>query len=149
MRPLVFAMQFEGRATPIEGSLDKLRARTFAHGQTLRTVLTPEGVESAIESAPGASATFESEVEMTGEGRFVESGSISYGTSGSVRFGTVGHGILGPSGIDGLKRGAVIWEVTNGEGQFAGAAGLITSNFTVAADGAVVDNHVARLFLRR
>ena len=149
MQPLVFAMQFEGQAAPVEGSAGKLRARTFAHGQTLRTVLTPDRVESSVESAAGASATFESEVELTGEGRFVESGSISYGTTGSVRFGTVGHGVLGPSGIDGLQRGAVIWEVTGGEGQFAGAAGLITSNFTVAADGAVVDNHVARLFLRR
>ena len=84
---------------------------------------------------------------MTGEGLFVESGSISYGTAGSVRFRTVGQGVLGPSGIDGLQRGAVIWEVTGGEGQFAGAAGLITSNFTVGAQGAVVDNQFAVLFM--
>ena len=146
MRPLVFTMQFEGQVAPVEGSAGKLRARTFAHGQTLRTTLTAEAVESALESTAGASATFESEVEMTGDGLFVESGSISYGTAGSLRFGTVGQGVLGPSGIDGLQRGAVIWEVTGGEGQFAGAAGLITSNFTVGADGAVVDNHVACLF---
>src|SRR5262245_43549252 len=114
MQPLVFAMQFEGHAAPVEGSANKLRARTFAHGQTLRTTLAPEAVECALESMAGASATFESEVEMTGDGLFVESGSISYGTAGSLRFGTVGTGVLGPSGIDGLQRGAVIWEVTGG-----------------------------------
>jgi hypothetical protein len=49
--------------------------------------------------------------------------------------------------VDGLQRGAVIWEVTEGRGQFAGATGLITSNFTVGAKGEVVDNHYVRLFL--
>ena len=148
MTSLVFAVQFEGHAVPVDGSPDKLRARTFAHGQTLRTSLTPDAIESAVESAQGASVTFESEVEITGEGRFVETGSISYGTAGSIRFRTVGHGILGPSGVDGLQRGAVIWEVISGEGQFAAATGLITSNFTVGAQGEVVDNQFAVLFAR-
>jgi len=146
MIPLVFAMQFEGHAVPINGSPGKLQARTFAYGQILRTTLHPDAVESAVESTRGASATFESEVEITGEGRFLEAGSISYGTAGSIRFRTVGHGVLGPSGVDGLQRGAVIWEVIGGEGQFAAATGLITSNFTVGAEGEVVDNQFAVLF---
>jgi len=140
-------MQFEGHAAPDDGSPNKLRARTFARSQTLGATLTAEAVESAFESADGASATFESEVDMIGEGQFVEAGSISYGTAGSLRFKTVGPGVLGPSGVDGLQCGAVIWEVTAGEGQFAGSRGLITSNFTVGADGAVVDNHIARLVM--
>ena len=56
-------------------------------------------------------------------------------------------GVLGASGVDGLQRGAVIWEVTEGSGQFTGATGLITSNFTVGSKGEVVDNHYVRLFL--
>ena len=146
MIPLVFAMQFEGHAVPVEGAPGKLRARTFAYGKTLRTTLNPGAIESAVEQADGASATFESEVEITGEGRFVEVGSISYGTAGALRFRTVGQGILGPSGVDGLQLGAVIWEVIHGEGQFAGATGLITSNFTIAAEGTVVDRQFAVLF---
>ena len=148
MIPLVFAMQFEGHAVPVEGAPGKLRARTFAYGKTLRTTLNPGAIESAVEQADGASAIFESEVEITGEGRFVEAGIISYGTAGSIRFRTVGHGILGPSRIDGLQQGAAIWEVISGEGQFAEAMGLITSNFTVAADGTVVDSQFAVLFAR-
>jgi len=41
----------------------------------------------------------------------------------------------------------VIWTVTDGEGAFRGARGLITSSFTASADGEVVDDHVARLYL--
>ena len=43
--------------------------------------------------------------------------------------------------------GAISWRITAGEGEFVGAAGYITSNFTVAADGEVVDNHYVRMFL--
>ena len=64
-----------------------------------------------------------------------------------MTFKTVGHGVVGPSGIDGLQRGAVIWEVTEGTGLFARATGLITSNFTVGSKGEVVDNHYVRVFL--
>jgi hypothetical protein len=55
--------------------------------------------------------------------------------------------MLGPSGIEGLQRGAVIWEVTGGDGAFVGARGLITSNFSVDGAGGVIDNHVAQFFL--
>jgi hypothetical protein len=41
-----------------------------------------------------------------------------------------------------------MWTVTGGDGLFAGAQGLITSNFAVSAGGEVVDHHVARLYLR-
>src|SRR6266481_2700898 len=61
----------------------------------------------------------------------IETGRISHDKAGGVTFTTAGHGVLGASGVDGLQRGAVIWEVTEGRGQFAGATGLITSNFTV------------------
>lgn len=45
----------------------------------------------------------------------------------------------------GWQRGAVVWRVTHGDGHFPGAEGVITSNFTVSADGDVVDNHFARI----
>ena len=147
MKQLVFALQFKESAGPVPGADGKLRAKTSASGQVMRTVLTANGVQGTVESAGGGSASFESEVQIIGEGTFVESGSIAYGTTGKVTFKTVGRGVLGPSGIQDLQRGAVIWEVTGGEGQFAGATGLITSNFTVGAGGEVVDNHFAQLFL--
>jgi hypothetical protein len=147
MKELVFALQFKGKAHPVDGVEGKLAAKTTAGGQILRTALTPKGIQAKAESKPGPRATFESEVEITGPGTFIESGRIGYGKAGGVTFKTAGHGVLGPSGVDGLQRGAVIWEVTEGRGQFAGATGLITSNFTVGAKGEVVDNHYVRLFL--
>ncbi len=62
---------------------------------------------------------------MTGTGTFVESGRISYAKAGGVTFKTAGHGVLGASGMGGLQRGAVIWEVTEGRGQFAGPRGSL------------------------
>lgn len=147
MKELVFALQFKGKARPVEGADGKLAAKTSAGGQVLRTAVTAKGVQVKSESKPGPRATFESEVQITGEGTFIESGRISYGKAGKVTFKTLGHGVLGPSPVDGLQRGAVIWEVTEGAGQFAGATGLITSNFTVGAKGDVVDNHYVRLYL--
>jgi hypothetical protein len=43
--------------------------------------------------------------------------------------------------------GGVVWTITGGDGRFAGARGLITSNFTVSAAGEVIDEHVTRLYL--
>ena len=47
----------------------------------------------------------------------------------------------------GVQRGAVIWEVTGGDGKFRNAQGLITSNFTVNGSGEVIDDQFARLFI--
>jgi hypothetical protein len=55
--------------------------------------------------------------------------------------------VLGPSPLPGVQRGAVVWEITGGEGQFKGAQGLITSSFTVGAQGDATDAHFVRLFL--
>ena len=147
MRELVFALEFKGSAAPVPGSPSRLRAKTSATGQTFRTALKTDGIQSRVDSAGGDAATFESEVEMLADGAFVESGSIGYGTTGSITFQTIGRGVLGPSPLPGLQRGSVMWEVTGGDGSFRGAQGLITSNFTVSAEGEVTDDHFVRLFL--
>jgi hypothetical protein len=90
--------------------------------------------------------TFESQVVLSGE-TFNETGSIDYSGYGKVTFETVGAGYLGPSPISGLQWGAVIWRITVGDGTYAGATGYITSNFTVSAEGDVVDNHYVRMVL--
>jgi hypothetical protein len=147
MQQLVFALQFTGSAAPVAGAEGKLRAQTTATSQTLRTTLKADGIQATIEGAGAGSASFESEVQITGDSTFLESGTITYGDAGRVSFKTVGQGVLGPSGQDGLQRGAVIWEITRGEGRLAGATGLITSNFTVGGQGEVVDDHFVRFFL--
>ena len=138
-RELVFALEFRGTAWALPGSTTKRRAKTTAWSQALSSVLGPEGVAARVERLTGEHAVLESEVERRGDGTFVEAGTIA--------FETVGQGIVGPSPVAGWQRGAVIWVVTGGEGRFAGARGVITSNFTVSAGGEVIDNHFARLYL--
>jgi hypothetical protein len=76
-------------------------------------------------------------------------GRISYDEAGTITFQSAGQGLLGRSGIDGVQCGAVIWEVIGGDGSFDGARGLITSSFTINAQGDVLDNHFACFVLPR
>jgi len=147
MRELVFALEFRGRGGPEPGSTARRRARTSAPSQALRTILGPDGVSAAIEPVPGESAVLESRVERFPDGTFVEDGTITYGRAGSIAFDTVGRGHVGPAAGGSGSHGVVMWRITGGEGRFAGAQGLITSNFTVSPDGDVIDNHFTRLYL--
>ncbi|HET7343134.1 MAG TPA: hypothetical protein VFL90_16835 [Methylomirabilota bacterium] len=147
MRELVFALEFRGRGEDVPGAPGHRRARTSAPSQTLSTTLQADGVHARVEAAAGERATLEARVERFGDGTFVEEGRIVYGAAGAVTFTTLGRGrvIAGPQ--SGAVHGAVVWTITGGEGCFAAAAGLVTSNFAVSPTGDVVDHHVARLYL--
>ena len=148
MRQLVYAMQFRGQAGPVEGRQGVLKAATSAPSCTLTSLIGPAGLSSALQPAAGGSASFESTVEFSGQSSFKESGSIAFGRGEhQLRFSTVGEGQLGGSPDPKVKHGTVMWQVDGGEGQFAGARGLITSNFTVDEAGAVVDNHFGLLWV--
>jgi hypothetical protein len=81
------------------------------------------------------------------ESKRQEDGTISYGSAGRVVFETIGRGWVAPAPRAGWVVGGVVWAITAGDGAFAGARGLITSNFTVSADGEVIDHHVTRLYV--
>jgi hypothetical protein len=147
MRELVFALEFRGRGEAVPGSSTLRRARTVASSQAFRTALSADGIHTGVEPIAGESAVLESRVERFPDGTFVEDGTITYGRGGRLAFVTVGRGQVGPSPQPGRVHGTVMWRVTGGEGRLAGAQGLITSNFTVTADGEVIDNHFTRLFL--
>jgi hypothetical protein len=148
MREIVFALEFRGTAGPVAGSPTERRATSTAPSQTLTTVLDAAGIRSRVQAIAGDHAVLESRVERFGDGSFVEDGTITYGRAGSVSFVPGGGARGGPRRVGGWPRGAVMWTVTGGDGLFAGAQGLITSNFTVNLEGDVVDHHVARLYLR-
>jgi hypothetical protein len=147
VREVVFALEFRGRAGPVAGSETTRRAHSTAPSQTLATVLGREGVRARVEAIAGETATLESRVERFGDGTFVEDGTIAYGSAGTITFETIGRGWVGPAARAGWVMGGVVWTITAGDGALAGARGLVTSNFTVSADGEVVDYHVARLYL--
>jgi hypothetical protein len=147
VRELVFALEFRGRAGAVDESATTRSARTSAPSQALRTVMAADAMEAAVETVAGDAAVLESEVERFPDGSFVEAGTITYGRLGRVSFLTAGTGTVGPSPIEGWVHGAVMWIVTGGDGHFSGARGLITSNFVASAQGEVVDNQFARLYL--
>ena len=148
MRCLTYAMRFTGYATPANGDGTVLKAATTAPSASLTATVGPAGLASDRHPAAGAEATFASEVTFTGETSFQEVGTIAFGDAHRLRFGTVGSGYLIASADPSCKLGTVLWRVQGGEGQFAGATGLITSNFLVGASGEVTDHHFGVLFLR-
>ncbi|MCC6316019.1 MAG: hypothetical protein IT337_18630 [Thermomicrobiales bacterium] len=147
MRQIVFALRFTGRAEAVGPNGSVLRAATTAPSAAITSVVSPEGLTGDYQPVGGGEATFESEVVFTGETCFLESGSIAFGAGNTLRFSTVGQGYLGPAVDPRLKHGVVAWRVDGGEGQFAGASGLIASNFTVAGDLSVVDNQCGVVFV--
>ena len=147
MRELVFALEFRGKAGPVPGVDGRREARTTATSQTLSTLLGADGVVGRVEGRAGETAVLEARVQRFADGTFVEEGSIRYGAAGGITFVTVGRGFVGPSPHEGSSAGGVVWRVTGGDGTFTLARGLITSNFTVTADGDVVDDHFARIYL--
>jgi hypothetical protein len=148
MRKVIYTLEFKGSAAPKPGAAGVLKAATTAAGCTLTTSFGPEGVTGSLRPVTGDVASFESEVTLTGDDSFLESGTIRFGSGNhQISFSTVGHGSLVASPIPNLQQGAVIWRVEGGKGQFEGAQGLITSNFTISADGEVVDHHFGAIFV--
>lgn len=127
MAEIVFAMELRGNAAPVEGKENTFHAQTSGTGPR------------------GEAVTFESDVVLLDEG-FDEFGSINYAGRGSLKFKTAGVGHMGASPVSGLNHGSIMWIVTEADGEFKGATGLITSNFTFSEQGEVVDNHYVRIF---
>jgi len=147
VKELVFALEFRGRAGAVAGVEGKRRSRSVAPSQALSSVMTAAAVEGDVERLTGDEAVLEAEVSIVDESTFTETGTIRYGQAGGITFATLGKGVVVPSDVPGVRRGAVMWKVTGGDGRFAGAHGIITSNFAVSPDGEVVDNHYARIYL--
>jgi hypothetical protein len=148
MKQIIYAMQFKGQGGP-GGSPNVLKAATSSPSSTLTSVIGPEGLHGSVQQSGGDKASFESEVTITGETSFVGSGSIRFGDGNHrLRFNTVGQGYLGDSPEPKLKSGAVMWPVDGGEGQFAGASGYITSNFTMDEAGHVTDNQFGVIYVK-
>jgi hypothetical protein len=144
----MYALQFSGHISPQEAGT-VLKATTTAPSCTLTTTMNAEGVHGALQRVAGDAATFASTVTFSDDHTFQEEGVINFGANGHrLRFSTVGQGYLGSSPDPECQHGTVMWRVEGGEGQFAGASGLITSNFFVSASGQVTDHHYGLIFVQ-
>ena len=147
MRQLVYALRFTGRATPAGPDGSVLAVTATAAGATLAATVGPAGLASDRRPAAGGEAAFAAELTITGETSFQEVGTVSFGHGHRLRFATVGSGYLGAGPDPARRHGAAVWRVEGGEGQFAGARGLITSNVVLGADLAVTDHHLGVIYL--
>jgi hypothetical protein len=147
MRQLIYVMRFSGLAQPIGSVGSVLRAAASAPSNRLTTTVGGDGLTGTFEPVPGEAADFESEVIFTGDTSFQEVGTIWFGGGHRLRFASVGSGFIAPSADPARKQGGVTWRVEGGEGQFAGASGLITSNLFVDTQLGIVDHHFGVLFL--
>lgn len=148
MAQIIYAMQFKGQATPVSESPMVMKAETSCPSGSINSTVGPNGLESDILPASGEEATFESTVEMTSEANFQEKGTITFGPGNLLFFDTVGEGTIGESPDEGVNHGSIMWKITNGQGQFEGASGLITSNFTLDGSGNLVDNQFGVIYLK-
>lgn len=149
MRQIIYAIQFRGRGG--QGTAPGvLIAKAIGPSCVITSAIGPEGVEGTFKPAAGGlNADFYSEVRLTGGNSFQETGTITFADGRHrLRFSTIGQGYLGPSAAPKLQSGAVIWRVDGGEGQFEGASGFITSNFTFHESGEVVDNQFGVIFVK-
>lgn len=149
MRTLTYALRFEGEAMRVglDGNVVLTLAR--APGCTLTSRIEVDGVSGSLQPVLGGEATLESELTVTGQTTFQEAGRVGFGTAGHrFRFSTVGSGHFDQAAADGSRQGAAIWRVDGGEGQFAGATGLIVSNFVVTEVGQVIGHHLGVVFVR-
>jgi hypothetical protein len=158
MSQIIYTMQFKGELSPVGTSPNVMKATMVASCISLRTV-GANASQVPLEPAAGERATFESdvtflggfessEVTSAGEAGFMETGVITFGDGEHrLRFSTIGQGYIGPSAEPNLRQGAVVWQVESGDGQFKGARGLITSNFTLSDGGEVTDHHTGIIFV--
>ena len=145
MKPITYALQFRGRASPL-GS-DRMRFGLTAPSSALVTSLRPDGVHGAFEDIPGGDAILETELSLREQSTFDDAGTIEFGQGNSVRFRSVGLGRLVACPDPNLRHGTVVREVEGGDGLFARAEGLITSNLLVSDTGEVTDNHLGVIFV--
>lgn len=145
MQQIVYAMQFRGEGGPADDGT--MHAATSSPSTRITSSVGSSGLNGQIDAADGERATFTSVVRMTGETSFTESGTITFGEGNSLDFSTIGEGLMGSSPIDGTAHGVISWRVDRGTGQFAGATGIITSNFTFSAQGEVTDYQFGVIWL--
>jgi len=145
MKPIAYSLQFRGRASSI-GS-ERILFRLTAPSSVLVTSLDPDGVHGAFEDAPGGDAVLEAELSFRDQSTFDDAGTIEFGHGNSVRFRSAGLGRLIACPDPNLRHGTIVREVEGGNGQFARAEGLITSNFLLSDSGEVTDNHFGLIFV--
>ncbi|MGH9630595.1 MAG: hypothetical protein ACRD7E_19970 [Bryobacteraceae bacterium] len=148
MQQLVYAMQFKGKAEPSTEKPGTIKVRSEAASASITNLVNSGGLTGGFDPSARVDASYESDVQMTGDDTFVETGVLTFGAGNTIRFSTYGQGRIGPSPDSSLRQGSVVWKIEGGKGQMDGAGGLITCNFTITEDGEVSDHQMGVLYIK-
>lgn len=149
MRKLLFTMQMRGRTSQPSDPSGPIRTTGSAASCVLSTVISASGIQTDLTAADGELAFFDSELRLVAPDEFQEAGEIAFGdgTVHLLKFSTAGKGHMSQGFQPGTLAGTASWQVDSGEGQFAGARGFITSNFTITSSGDRCDLNCGVIFL--
>ena len=145
MRQLVYTMQLTGQATPLGPDGSVLAIEGTAPGWTVLAHVGAANPTSGVDFSEHGGATFTSELTLTGTTSYQEVGSVTFGAGHRLRFATVGSGYLGPGATSADRHGAALWRIDGGDGQFAGAGGLISAQIVVDAALTMTGYHLGVL----
>lgn len=147
MHQILYCMRFKGRAVPGRDDPATTVIETAGDSCTITTSIDSEGMRCALQPLIGGHAYLTSQATMTAPDAFREQGSIRFGgDENTLRFVSIADGHFADSPAARPRTGAVTWRVEGGDGQFAGAYGLITSNFTLDGQD-VTDFQVGVIFV--
>jgi hypothetical protein len=141
MQRIVMTAHFRGEAAEPSGEPPSTDPR--ACSVSIEAVLA-DGSEVGIDRA-----SYANHAVFTGEATFSETGAIRYGDGDDrLEIATQSDGTLGPCAEAGALHGAAVYLIKAGGGRFAGATGLITTNFLLwPAAGEFEERQVAVVFV--
>ena len=147
MDTIVLFLRYEGAPSPIANAPGVLTVSLTAASCSMTTEIGNKSIKSTYKKLSGGKAAAETVLTLTGDGVFIESGTIKFGDGSTwLKFNTVGQGFLGASAAKDVSAGCAVWRITEGGGQFKGATGHVTGNFIVDPKGIAYDNQVAVIF---
>ena len=149
MRQVTYTMHFRGQASRSSGDSGVLRITGSGTSCTMDTTVQATGVETKLHAKSGDLAFLESEFRLHGQNALDGTGTLTFGDDAdhSLRFSTLVPGHLAPSPLAGVMAGAVSWKVDGGSGTYDGAAGVITSAFTITDSGDISEYHCGLIFV--
>jgi len=147
MEPIILFLRYDGSPAPMAHAPGVLTVALTATSCAITTRIGDKAVSSEYRAIDGGTARAETVLTLTGDGVFVESGTITFGDGTTwLKFNTIGQGFLGASAVKDVSAGCAVWRIVEGGGQFAGATGHVTGNFIVDAKGVAHDHQVAVIF---
>jgi len=154
MRQIHYSVVLQGRATAPDrggskdGSTSSFDVTAAAPHDQIRYLEGAQHVALVLQGSVRNEVSFEARVTMDQDGVLRETGHVRYGDGEhALAVSTAGQGRLDPSPDPARRQGAAPLRVDGGSGLFAGATGMITSNFLLDASGAYRDVHSAVIFL--